>query len=503
MTLERDALLRAIIANPDEDTPRLVYADWLEEHGEAKRAAFIRAKIDFHNRENADTEAAYVYQFLQSSYAGGNAAIDWSKIDLELAAIHTADAAAYRNACNLKPKAEGVPRMKGIQFEGDVRGFLCAITANDGESFLEHGEEIFRHAPITDVTFNYLDASDAREIVKRGFLARIRDLAIWDMEESQPLAVFGSHPDAAGVRSLELLATDQDDAELVNALARGKHWTGLRTLKLGELGEDDEEISDAHQTRLFRKPVFAGLRKLVADECRLGDAAARAIAAGGMPELRYLDLSFNRIGEEGFRAISRSKGLSNLRYLDLSVNRIYDDAAYAEVINSANLAKLTVLRLVGDETAALDSTPLTKPGRGQGLRVLDLEGVHLGHFAVLELTACPAVRGLWYLDLNNTNQSSAGQETLLLGSQFESLAFLSLTHNKLNVRAARAIAKMAPPSLQWLELESNPLTPNGLAALADSPNLGGLNYLSVSGPATSKGFKKLKKRFGKALHRVT
>jgi uncharacterized protein (TIGR02996 family) len=31
MTDEREALLRTIIANPDEDTPRLVYADWLEE----------------------------------------------------------------------------------------------------------------------------------------------------------------------------------------------------------------------------------------------------------------------------------------------------------------------------------------------------------------------------------------------------------------------------------------------------------------------------------------
>lgn len=29
---ERAALLRAVAANPDEDTPRLIYADWLDEH---------------------------------------------------------------------------------------------------------------------------------------------------------------------------------------------------------------------------------------------------------------------------------------------------------------------------------------------------------------------------------------------------------------------------------------------------------------------------------------
>ena len=31
---ERDALLKAVCDNPDDDTPRLVFADWLDEHGE-------------------------------------------------------------------------------------------------------------------------------------------------------------------------------------------------------------------------------------------------------------------------------------------------------------------------------------------------------------------------------------------------------------------------------------------------------------------------------------
>ena len=36
------ALLAAILAHPDEDTPRLMYADWLTEHAEGERAEFIR-----------------------------------------------------------------------------------------------------------------------------------------------------------------------------------------------------------------------------------------------------------------------------------------------------------------------------------------------------------------------------------------------------------------------------------------------------------------------------
>ena len=42
---DETALLRAVCSHPDDDTPRLVYADWLEEQGEPRRAAFIRAQI--------------------------------------------------------------------------------------------------------------------------------------------------------------------------------------------------------------------------------------------------------------------------------------------------------------------------------------------------------------------------------------------------------------------------------------------------------------------------
>jgi uncharacterized protein (TIGR02996 family) len=39
-----DAFLQAIIANPEDPAPRLVYADWLEEQGQAERAEFARVQ---------------------------------------------------------------------------------------------------------------------------------------------------------------------------------------------------------------------------------------------------------------------------------------------------------------------------------------------------------------------------------------------------------------------------------------------------------------------------
>jgi len=41
---DHDALVQAILHAPDDDAPRLVYADWLDDHGDADRAEFIRVQ---------------------------------------------------------------------------------------------------------------------------------------------------------------------------------------------------------------------------------------------------------------------------------------------------------------------------------------------------------------------------------------------------------------------------------------------------------------------------
>jgi uncharacterized protein (TIGR02996 family) len=40
-----ELLLKAVAASPDDDLPRLVAADWLDEHGEPERGEFIRLQI--------------------------------------------------------------------------------------------------------------------------------------------------------------------------------------------------------------------------------------------------------------------------------------------------------------------------------------------------------------------------------------------------------------------------------------------------------------------------
>src|SRR5581483_7143335 len=55
---DRAAFLRAIADHPDDDLPRLVYADWLDEHGDPARAEFIRVQCALARLPAGDTRAA-------------------------------------------------------------------------------------------------------------------------------------------------------------------------------------------------------------------------------------------------------------------------------------------------------------------------------------------------------------------------------------------------------------------------------------------------------------
>jgi uncharacterized protein (TIGR02996 family) len=42
-----EAFIRAVVDHPGQDTPRLVYADWLDDHGAPDRAAYLRAEAEW------------------------------------------------------------------------------------------------------------------------------------------------------------------------------------------------------------------------------------------------------------------------------------------------------------------------------------------------------------------------------------------------------------------------------------------------------------------------
>src|SRR5207344_2104774 len=55
------AFLRAILAHPDDDAPRLIYADWLDEQGDADRAEFIRLQVQLSRMPTGDPDRGPMY----------------------------------------------------------------------------------------------------------------------------------------------------------------------------------------------------------------------------------------------------------------------------------------------------------------------------------------------------------------------------------------------------------------------------------------------------------
>lgn len=41
-----EVFLKAVIADPDDDAPRLIFADWLDEQGQGERAEFIKLQVE-------------------------------------------------------------------------------------------------------------------------------------------------------------------------------------------------------------------------------------------------------------------------------------------------------------------------------------------------------------------------------------------------------------------------------------------------------------------------
>jgi uncharacterized protein (TIGR02996 family) len=75
---EADALLRAILDAPEDDAPRLVYADWLDEQGESARAAFIRVQVQLARLSADDPSHSRLAQTEQTLRGANRAAwIDW------------------------------------------------------------------------------------------------------------------------------------------------------------------------------------------------------------------------------------------------------------------------------------------------------------------------------------------------------------------------------------------------------------------------------------------
>jgi uncharacterized protein (TIGR02996 family) len=305
---ERAALLKAICDEPEDDTPRLVYADWLDEHAGSEadraRAEFIRLQV---------AEAAKPVTWLNKR--------PWAKREYDLYRAH-------RLAWEAElPTYPGVFVSGGNEYVGNYeRGFPFDAYAKSVRSFLKAGPDLFARVPVTDIRFEVITPKTAGELTRSPFLARIRhldqlngitDAALEGLAASPHLCnlmkvVFGGH---------EVTAEGLQPFLLSPALTRLREFM---TLNCGNVGSG---VVPA----LVLSPSAAALEDVCLQDNGLGPDAAVVDLPGLvlLPRLRRLNISSNRLlGDEGAEAVA-GVSVSGEMQINLGWNGITDRGAEA------------------------------------------------------------------------------------------------------------------------------------------------------------------------------
>jgi uncharacterized protein (TIGR02996 family) len=311
-------LVAAIIANPAEDTPRLAFADWLDEHGDRDRARFIRLQYEIEKlppigakTSKAKKEEEALLKKYEKKWAGGIAGL--------------------------------------VDYFRFRRGFVELVRLS-AASFLKHGERLFELAPIREVRFDpvkdQMPELAASPLLGRaegiGFSAYIMDQLGTD---GRLEALLGS-PYLATVRRLEfgMSYLHQRDAERI---ARCPHLGAVVHLNLSSNFIGPEGLrAVAYSDRL---PSLTSLNLWGGSGTGLPgvEMLADSPLADRLEELCLSHIGwFNDLGDPIARSVAGAPRLKKLRVLDLSNNGITDAGAKA-LAGSPHLGRLERLTLRG------------------------------------------------------------------------------------------------------------------------------------------------------------
>jgi uncharacterized protein (TIGR02996 family) len=303
-----DGFLARICEVPDDDGPRLIYADWLDEQ-EDPRGEFIRVQIALARMSEYDRRRPSLMR-VERDLLGGYGEF-W--------------------AAPFKGLATGPVFRRG--FVDEVK-----VTARQ---FLAHGAALFKVWPVRRL--HLLDLGGRLDVVLSSpLMANLTGLTIFAQHLGEPLArALAGSPHLSGLTKLRLGRNRIGDSGATR-IATSPNLTRLESLDLSEneLGESvpggSEDIApvgvqdldlgfnslgNAGAVRLAGHPVAAGLRSLRLRGNGLTDAGVVALAGSpNLCRLVTLDLSENLIGDEGFRALLYSRSLRQLRRLVYTEN---------------------------------------------------------------------------------------------------------------------------------------------------------------------------------------
>lgn len=359
ITAKDKEFVASIVADPDDDTIRLVYADWLEEQGRQDRADFIRAQIELSTppQPRSKTRRRNLTRMTKNL---------WEK---------------HGERWHKEPGG-GDEKIftewgSSSNFHLWERGFFARNYVRTMKEQLAELPELVKKAPI-----QYLDVADSRRadvarLIKLSILQQMKGITLFCSSFEDELKI--SDKEIAKLvkcpylTRLEKLDLTQHDigAEGIRLISHadtmpnlcelhmyGNNWTdeGLQILAESPLASRLRYLHvsgvTAKGVRNFVKaPALKNLKVLKFDNADVRDSGAKAIAKSphlfGLTELW---LHMCEINDAGIIAIANSPHLTNLEYLDITSNWTVGHAAAVALVESPymkGLQKLDMWRCEG------------------------------------------------------------------------------------------------------------------------------------------------------------
>lgn len=460
MSADRAALVAAIGADPDDDTPRLACADWFEEQGgeaNAARAAFIRAQVGRARLPQSDPRQS-----------------ELEARELRLLREHFSTWAGSHFA------------FKKCKFR---RGFIEYVHLHL-KHFLHHRRQLLALEPVQEVSLTGWLRSPPH------LYDRVAGCAEWDRIRTLWLLPQGEHhaPDAGALRVLESPRLGR---------LRGLHLSCV--------------AFDANARRRFeRLPVMSDVEALTLpalDSFRPdgGDwFEDGGPAAGGWANVRALSLP-HYCSTDALGRLASLPFWGRLR--GLSVGLIQDSAATLDLLLRRMPNDIQALRLVdsGSGTAALpgavsmfarlSDTPLDRlalqharadaatlrPLFADGGRCLVRDVSFRGFFSLDHaklLAESPKADRLERLTVSADGITDAAAAALFAPGRFRALSHLSLYARQLTDAGLAALAASDLPALRSLEIIAAEVSEGAVAALLDSPVCRNLVRLTFTATAS-------------------
>ncbi|MDY3553582.1 TIGR02996 domain-containing protein [Gemmata sp. JC717] len=456
---DQAALLDAIREQPDEDTPRLAYADWLDEHapdgkpsparGPSARADYIRVQCRLAERPYDDPEYPALLE-LEEELAR------W--LDAHAADTHPELPADLEWGRSFSYGGDGAYR----------RGFPDAVEYTDYDE--EPEENIDRITTALGQAFRSATISTLR------------------LEDAYGEEVAGvvSGPLAARLRGLSLdYFADEDEAAAVRGIVGSPHLTNLRRLDL------EFDLTPDELRALAKAPNLGALEALLLGETTYAGLKALG-TAGWFRNLRSLCLWMN--SRDTFRALGELPPMPNLVHLALVGDVEPTAAASRRFVASDSFPRLARLELnqlrlpldalarapwplrhlalEGVEVRKDGVAALVKAGFAGSLRVLELSGCRVTVGSVQALAAAPGLAGLKHLNLSGNPVGPGGLTALARGPHLRGLRLLNLNRctppkSPLNASTVQTfLAALDMPELRHLMLDELPVGVPGARTLA-------------------------------------